>query len=511
MTAFDGGALANGSDDRAAILVADGLAVATGLPLRFTKGVYAIGSDMTLASPVEFAGGRIKLNGYVLTFASQVSAPACDHIFDISAGGRVVFQAPVIQRGRWYGAKDDGGATDAAPAFNAAIAAMLGSSVSAPIVEAPGTFRLKTPIVANAGLDLAAMVSGIVIAAEAPGPLRYKGSTDKPVSFTVDAAMDIEASAFDFRAASAVSMRDIGIRSFADNHALIEFGIRGCTGTVAGGVDGPGNIDLEGIHLYGGQHGVYADTVSVINVRDPNISYASVCGMLFLGSGDATIVNPWINNTNIAGTGGDALAVGAAIVFANGSRNITVSGGKIEQNYKGILVDNSQGVTVNGVQFDANKCFHGMIAGDKDTSGKTANLAFQPRGVKFVACRFLAGGSTYYVTDKGRCAIIVSNTGVDLEVTVALVGNSFSRGGTNATDLDTGNTNADFGTGPVDCAVLIHGSGTGTSMTTIVTSGNDYNDCSEADVRIKTSNVAVGKFAVVQGDVAYNVTDDLAA
>ena len=119
MVTVDFGAVGNGTtDDRAAWVLAD---AATPGEIVATAGhTYRIASNLTITSPVYFAGGKLKPDsGVTVTLAGGVLAGETQQLFDISAGGIVnVNQTP--QWADWWGTAHNG-STDDSTEIQAAI------------------------------------------------------------------------------------------------------------------------------------------------------------------------------------------------------------------------------------------------------------------------------------------------------------------------------------------------------------------------------------------------------
>lgn len=119
MVTVDFGAVGNGTtDDRAAWVLAD--AATTGEIVATAGHTYRIASNLTITSPVYFAGGKLKPDsGVTVTLAGGVIAGSTQQLFDISSGG-VVNVSQREQWVDWWGAVHDL-VTDDAPEIQAAI------------------------------------------------------------------------------------------------------------------------------------------------------------------------------------------------------------------------------------------------------------------------------------------------------------------------------------------------------------------------------------------------------
>ncbi len=87
-----GGTVGNGiADDRAALATSDDAALAASLPLMLLPGTYKVSTDITIDSPVWFAGGAvIKPDaGVTVTLSGGIVNAPMSQIFDVSAGSTV--------------------------------------------------------------------------------------------------------------------------------------------------------------------------------------------------------------------------------------------------------------------------------------------------------------------------------------------------------------------------------------------------------------------------------------
>lgn len=119
----DGAATDGTTDARASLVAADKAAVAEDIDLFFAKGVYRIASDVTIASHCKFAkGARLRPDsGVTITLNGGYEAGDWQHVFDISAGGKVVGNQVTFRylTPQHFGAKADSAHNDA-PAIYAA-------------------------------------------------------------------------------------------------------------------------------------------------------------------------------------------------------------------------------------------------------------------------------------------------------------------------------------------------------------------------------------------------------
>ena len=129
-----GGAGDGVSDERAAFVAAQTAASggATQGEILVPKGVYAIGSNLTLTAPLKLHTGAIlkPATGVTITLNGQLVQPGLTKHFDTSAAGSaVVFGATAVQKvsPRWWGAVADGATNDTVP-WQAAINSLTGTA-----------------------------------------------------------------------------------------------------------------------------------------------------------------------------------------------------------------------------------------------------------------------------------------------------------------------------------------------------------------------------------------------
>lgn len=134
-----GGTGDGATNDRAAIAAADAAAVDGGVPLRLPKGVFRIGSAITINSPViAHPRAQFKIDsGATVTLNAGFAQPPMHHVFDVSSGGkaRVRTTGTLGAVPDWWGAVGNGTTDDAVAlriAFNDNIAAFGGGSVHIP-------------------------------------------------------------------------------------------------------------------------------------------------------------------------------------------------------------------------------------------------------------------------------------------------------------------------------------------------------------------------------------------
>jgi hypothetical protein len=131
------------SDDRSAFLLAD----AQGATISVPKGAYLIGSNATLNSHIEMSQGAVFLvgNGVTLTLNGGIDA-TLNTTFICSGTGRVVFDTAKQTTGfpEWWGAVANKSSADCLSAINACIIACPVTQLQAADYWVSGTVLLQT-------------------------------------------------------------------------------------------------------------------------------------------------------------------------------------------------------------------------------------------------------------------------------------------------------------------------------------------------------------------------------
>ena len=181
------------------------------------------------------------------------------------------------------------------------------------------------------------------------------------------------------------------------------------------------------------------------------------CGCRALASPDSNYVNNYFNTNsgNVEFTDANASALnGVGLFLTSSSGNTNIIGGKVEWNAKGIIVQNSMGVAITGVQFDRNK--DGNLLYRQSSSSTDSSLL----GHIVTGCRFLGGITSQHI-------YIYYWTACKFNIN----GNFFTKNGDTATDISTDGT-----PGP-DTIMLIkenHASDSYQYNCTVEFTGNSY-------------------------------------
>jgi hypothetical protein len=156
-------------------------------------------------------------------------------------------------------------------------------------------------------------------------------------------------------------------------------------------VRGIGATNIEHCSIHDCTNGILTYQSGLLHINYNNVSNCSNVGIgLFYYCGDSTLIGNYVNTNNPnfgSNTGEIDLYTGTGILVAYGSGNTNIIGGKVEWNSKGIMIYGSNGINVSGINFDANKQVHILIAVPDNDAGR------QCKGFSIVNCRFLAGGT----------------------------------------------------------------------------------------------------------------------
>ena len=162
------GAVGNGIADDALAIDAAYAAAGTGNTVFFPKGTYRVGSNVGVTTATNFkfdTGAVLKPDNGVTVTVGPIDAGVSQKIFDISAGGKVVFGYPLYSAPsarisvKWWGAVGDGVADDTA-AIQAALDAPINLLQSIPgttfgqMDHAPEVFLPSGNYLTSAQLDM---------------------------------------------------------------------------------------------------------------------------------------------------------------------------------------------------------------------------------------------------------------------------------------------------------------------------------------------------------------------
>lgn len=328
-----------------------------------------------------------------------------------------------------------------------------------------GKAVLNRSLVLNPLLDCSNRVERVTIVAG--GSHRaYDSGDDAPFSFFGTGTFD---TLFDLRACRKIKVQGVGFYAPSTITRIMRIGAEGCSNAA----QMSRVATLENLLMYGGQRNLDVYLVSGLVGNMNNFSRATRRAINLNAVGDSEFTETLVNNTGPILTGGVGSDYydGAAVLAYGGGGNNRWSGGKIEVVSKGMLLDNVQGWGVFEVTFDKCKEFAYALSGNQSTAGKTANLGYQPRGMRLHGNRFLSNGwdATY------RSHLWVANSGTDLEISLTMSGNTFSKGGENAIDLDM-DASGIYGAGPYR-AIRVNNSASGSNSVHISSSANKFNDC----------------------------------
>lgn len=310
---------------------------------------------------------------------------------------------------------DNTGKTRSDIAIQAAITAA--QNTRAKVYFPAGSYLIEQPITGFSGITLMGQ----------EGAYSYSnngvGLSGMPSVLVASSSIGNQAM-LNFTSLTNTAVLDLGFNLGTTSSYAIEYGNR------QDGTAYP-NHQIDRISVYGGQVGIRARNANLLHIRNSNFSDIGYIAIwLDAYCGDSDIEGNYINGTYLSapapyGTppSNPVDPVGAGIFVGLGSGNLNIRGGKIEWNEKGILISDSQGITVTGINFDTNVWGHVIVYGYAYVP------EVNPRGIIINGNRFLSGG-----TQGGESAVYVDVN--NAEAIVNIVGNSFRMASNNANDYD---------------------------------------------------------------------------
>jgi hypothetical protein len=333
-----------------------------------------------------------------------------------------------------------------------------------------GYYIVNATTLFNQTLDCNQLVSGITLYGP-PTHTTFNSGGDGPAVIAVPNGTTLT-SVFDLRACNHINISNLSFTGPSTVTQFINLGAQGCANSETIGETG----NIENCKMYGAQYGVNAYDNSGIKIINCNISQAQTNAVLFNACGDFNLVNNLFNNTGPLiynrGTPSTQISTnyyqGAAVLIYGGGGDGNITGGKIEVNNKGVVLDSVQGVNISGIVFDKNAEFAVGIGGNQTISGQTG-LGYQPRSISVTGCHFSSSGmiGTY------GCHIYVNNFGVNLQTIATITGNTFGYGGTKGIDYDTTVDTLITAVGPAAVINAVN-NGTSGSFITVNSTGNQY-------------------------------------
>lgn len=171
--------------------------------------------------------------------------------------------------------------------------------------------------------------------------------------------------------------------------------------------------------------GLQLSNSGIATIENNNFSGCN-CGCRAIASPDSNYINNYFNTNsgNVVFTDANAGTLnGVGLFLTSSSGNTNIIGGKVEWNTKGIIVQNSMGVAITGVQFDRNR--DGNLLYRQSSSSTDSSLL----GHIVTGCRFLGGITSQHI-------YIYYWTACKFNIT----GNFFTKNGDTATDISTDGT-----------------------------------------------------------------------
>ena len=368
-----------------------------------------------------------------------------------------------------FGAKGDG-VSDDTQAIQAAVS--RAASTHSRVVFPPGTYLISSSIRTSPTLNIDNPTTDVELAGATESNWSYDAAT---MASTIKAtgAWAANTAMLDLRDTSRLSVRGLGVDCSGKASRGIEIGDEN-------GPSGPGtgNIFIGGSSIHNCAKNLVGYNTGILRIVKNNISGASVSGMWFQYMGDSDFEGNFINTNvpdHIEASDYDP-AGGFFCVYCG---NFSIHGGKFEWNARGITLLGSHGVSIYGIVFDVNRTQAiEILYGENRLKGSV----YQPRSIDIYGNRFLAGGSRAQSSGLGRRDFIMIGAGApDADERVAIIGNTFRRGGDSAYDLNPG-PNA----GPVDDVIGVNG-----NTINVTIAGNDMRDGANTNCVWEANNPTV--------------------
>lgn len=364
-----------------------------------------------------------------------------------------------------FGAVGDG-VTDDAGAFKKALLACIPSSptyavggvdyyvATAELEIAPGRYLLKSTVFIDAGLGANKRVVGLSIRGPKMRPQYAGGGTALNT-----AAATIVA---DPATAWVADQRVLDLR-YCSECSIDSVAIRGIYGVTKGlDISNGAGWRTYSVSVYQHKYGMYSNASGFALHRDNGLSNCSDIALYMKDSGDSDLEGLYINTNNQDYSTDTNKGIGLYLATSN---NTNIRGGKNEYNSIGIYLNDTQGATITGVNFDVNG--QGHIFANYTASSGTAPNALQLKSINIVGNRFLAGG--HLIGTLPRAHILVYSGMSESHFVIS--GNSFRRGSGLAFDENTGGAQP---VGPGTYCIYTEHQGSAAYHNTYSVDGNNF-------------------------------------
>lgn len=314
----------------------------------------------------------------------------------------------------WWGAKNNRTeAPQTTAALNFAIDCALISNVPLDLTT-PGVYLVNRPIVGNHYKNI---MSNLTIRGAISGT-----PYGTPLSSTI---IEQDGSGFlddepilDMRNISNCNVYNIGIfMKKGGTTRGIEFGDRNAPTNDLRFA----NHTVQGCTIFGGKIGIFCRNAGINKIINNNISYASCQGIYLYTSGDTNLIGNYINSVNVDYNGNDLL-MGAGIVIDQYGGSLSIIGGKIEWNAKGVIIRRSSSVKISAVHFDVNRFFHIGVISQTPDDLMLGNIV--------TGNNFSSGGTKTDSNGLGGAHIVIASLGAtpDSTLTGVISNNNFTKG-----------------------------------------------------------------------------------
>lgn len=186
---------------------------------------------------------------------------------------------------------------------------------------------------------------------------------------------------------------------------------------------------------------LYLYNLGIVKAEFLQLSNAPQCGIDMSNSGDADFSGLYLNTNSVNATStvngpGSSTVYGVGFRIRDASGNINIRGGKVEFNRVGILLNNVDGVNIEGVNFDTNRKASVYIESDNLTAAPNVAVenAASVTSIQITGNRFLGGSAA---TQPGSASTQSPSTHIYVGAAryVTIVGNGFKLAGDGARDF----------------------------------------------------------------------------
>src|SRR6266566_6630255 len=318
-----------------------------------------------------------------------------------------------------YGARGDG-VTDDHRAVQLALDDAAKRPTGGVVTFPSGVYALGAPLRVQSRVTILALGSF-------PRYARYPNAPTLPVTLRSTKGFPRESPLLDVRRASYTHVE--GVEILGDGSPGPDQ-TDGTTTGIAYGTAGQSSTGslwsghmVRNCSIVGHRYGVHAKDASYHWWEFTNVAVCWAAGVFFEAwCGDSTLVGMYANRCNAHLQADADPSVGYGVFLGNGTSNVNMIGGKVENNGRGLQITESCGVNVVGVSFHNNGHYHVGLRGG----------AHAATSVQLSGCRLLGGGLA--LAGRGGAHLRLE-TSVNARAGLTASGCSF-KAGSQATALD---------------------------------------------------------------------------